>query len=176
MASPSFFPGDFVFVPPFFSSIFFGKRKVPLPAPPPQRCRSEVVEAERKNKLFHSILSPRRLLPFSSQRERRRTLFLQKRKEKVIQLPPLLPFLAPTAPFPLLFYHVLRKKCTYSIIFSHSLSFPGLPATAQKRKSHFIFSPEEGEDHVGNLLLLRVLGVDVGQRDQPLLPHGHLPN
>ena len=28
---------------------------------------------------------------------------------------------------------------------------------------------EEGEDHVGDLLLLGVLGVDVGQGDEPLL-------
>ena len=30
---------------------------------------------------------------------------------------------------------------------------------------------EEGEDHVRDLLLLGVLGVDVGQGDEPLLQH-----
>jgi len=33
---------------------------------------------------------------------------------------------------------------------------------------------EQGVDHVANLLLFAALWMDVGHRNEPLLPHGHL--
>ena len=102
---PILFPWRLCFCfPPFFFFYIFRQTESTLPAPLPQRCRSEVEEEERKNKLFHSILSPRRLLPFSSQRERRRTLFLQKKERKSNSIAPTSSFSGSYRPFPSSFF------------------------------------------------------------------------